>query len=369
MALLVAACLAVAIFSHTGLCALNPALLSAATFTCVDMNPMCPNYKQFCQVNSNVQRICPQTCGRCSSGCMDMNPYCPNYVAYCRMDPRVQRICPKTCNLCGAPTSPPRPPRTGPPPLPASCGNPAVQSGRVIAGTTAVPHSWPWQILMIIGGQPGCGGSIISANTVVTAAHCLGRYASNPGMFSVRVGVHNRNQQESTAVEHRVRRVIVHSGWNPNTFDNDIALLELASPIQFNKYVSPVCLPKADPPVGSQCYITGWGKTRPGPYSPMNDVLQQAVLPVASQDVCYRYNFPTTRKHLTDAMICGGDGGQSRKSGCQGDSGGPYVCNIGGRWELHGAVSYGSSVCDSRQTYTVFARVAHFRQWIEDNMS
>ena len=71
------------------------------------------------------------------------------------------------------------------------------------------------------------------------------------------VGVHNRNQQESTAVEHRVRRVIVHSGWNPNTFDNDIALLELASPIQFNKYVSPVCLPKADPPVGSQCYITG----------------------------------------------------------------------------------------------------------------
>ena len=43
----------------------------------------------------------------------------------------------------------------------------------------------------------------------------------------------------------------------PTPLNNDIAVLELKDPIQFNKYVSPVCLPDKDVPVGTDCYITG----------------------------------------------------------------------------------------------------------------
>ena len=68
-------------------------------------------------------------------------------------------------------------------------------------------------------------------------------------------------------------------------------------------------------------------------------------------------------------MICAGYGGSSRLSGCHGDSGGPFVCNIGGKWELHGAVSWGSGTCDSKKSYTVFARVSEFRNWIDGIMS
>ena len=68
-------------------------------------------------------------------------------------------------------------------------------------------------------------------------------------------------------------------------------------------------------------------------------------------------------------MVCSGDGGNTRKSGCHGDSGGPFVCQIGGRWELHGAVSHGSPRCASTETYTVFARVAYFKKWIDNVMS
>jgi len=303
------------------------------------------------------------------AACRDFNSACPRYLNYCRISSQVRRVCPKTCNLCGGPTQPPvtARPTNVPPPLPATCGNPAVQMQRVIAGTDAVPHSWPWQILMLKNGRSMCGGSIISAKTIVTAAHCVANDVNYPGQFSVRVGAHDKSKKESTTAEYKVKRIIVHPGWDSRRLNNDIAMFELEKPIQFNKYVSPICLPKDDPPVGTTCYITGWGKTRhPGS---MTNVLQQAVLPVVDSKVCYAKNKKFIPIPITDAMVCSGDGGESRRSGCHGDSGGPFVCKIGERWELHGAVSHGSPRCKSTETYTVFARVAHFRKWIEAYMS
>ena len=71
---------------------------------------------------------------------------------------------------------------------------------------------------------------------------------------------------------------------------------------------------------------------------------------------------------ITPNMICGGEEG-SIVSGCHGDSGGPYVCkDRSGRWFLQGIVSWGSPRCQARDRYTVFARVAKFRTWINDRM-
>ena len=66
------------------------------------------------------------------------------------------------------------------------CGKPQIQGARVIAGTTAVKGSWPWQILMMYNGRAGCGGSLVSPSWVVTAAHCVSGKERNPGAFSIR---------------------------------------------------------------------------------------------------------------------------------------------------------------------------------------
>ena len=50
----------------------------------------------------------------------------------------------------------------------------------MIAGTTAPEGAWPWQVLLKANGRPGCGGSLISPDWVVTAAHCI-----NGGSYSV----------------------------------------------------------------------------------------------------------------------------------------------------------------------------------------
>ena len=54
-----------------------------------------------------------------------------------------------------------------------------------------------------------------------------------------------------------VSRVISHPGYNKRTMDNDIAMIKLASPVTMDRYVSTVCLPNGDVPVGTECYITG----------------------------------------------------------------------------------------------------------------
>ena len=69
---------------------------------------------------------------------------------------------------------------------------------------------------------------------------------------------------------------------------------------------------------------------------------------------------------ITDQMLCGSNGRYARQSGCHGDSGGPFVCQQSdGSYKLHGAVSWGSPRCDSSDSNTVFARVAEFRDWID----
>jgi len=242
------------------------------------------------------------------------------------------------------------------------CGKPAIPGVRVIAGKDAVRGSWPWQILLSYGGRPMCGGTLISPNWVVTAAHCVFGREHKASSFGVTVGEYDRTKNEGTEVTVKVAKVFRHQQYNPHKVDNDITLLKLSKPVKLTKYVIPACLPTLDPPAGKDCYITGWGKIQhPGH---MHTILQQGKLSVVSNKVCNAKNWRSLHIKVTESMICGGDGGKTRLSGCHGDSGGPFVCNINGRWELHGAVSHGPATCDSRLGYSVFARVNHFKGWI-----
>ncbi|XP_067035363.1 MAM and LDL-receptor class A domain-containing protein 1-like [Acropora muricata] len=249
------------------------------------------------------------------------------------------------------------------------CGYTAVSQSRVIGGKDAIPGAWPWQIALLRFGGFICGGSLISDEWVVTAAHCVAR-SNLASSYKVVVGEHDRRINEGTEVTVSVRRIISHPNYNrPSRLNNDIALIQLASRVRLSARVNPVCLPSnaIAIPTGSRCYITGWGKIRhPGS---SHHTLQQAMIPPVDMAECRRkIQAASVPISLTAQMLCAGVN-NTRLSGCQGDSGGPYVClNSDKRtYTLHGAVSWGSATCQASQLYTVFARVTEFLPWIKNH--
>ncbi|TEA38488.1 hypothetical protein DBR06_SOUSAS110388 [Sousa chinensis] len=239
------------------------------------------------------------------------------------------------------------------------CGVPAIDpvlSGlsRIVNGEEAVPGSWPWQVsLHDSTGFHFCGGSLISEDWVVTAAHC-GVKTSD----LVVAGEFDQGSDAENIQVLKIAKVFKNPKFNMFTVRNDITLLKLATPARFSETVSAVCLPSAtdDFPPGTLCATTGWGKTKHNAHK-IPDKLQQATLPILSNADCKKY----WGRKITDVMICAGASGVSS---CMGDSGGPLVCQKDGAWTLVGIVSWGSGTC-STSTPAVYARVTALIPWVQ----
>ena len=76
----------------------------------------------------------------------------------------------------------------------------------MVKGTETEPNEFPWQVLVkttMDGGVGSCGGSIISPQHVITAAHCTSERGSlvpqSPNDIEVFIGDHNiEDGQEDT---------------------------------------------------------------------------------------------------------------------------------------------------------------------------
>lgn len=57
--------------------------------------------------------------------------------------------------------------------------------GRIVGGSTASSGAWPWLVRLHLGGLPLCGGVLVAASWVLTAAHCFSGYVVEiPGTCS-----------------------------------------------------------------------------------------------------------------------------------------------------------------------------------------
>ncbi|KAL0267589.1 UNVERIFIED_CONTAM: hypothetical protein PYX00_009821 [Menopon gallinae] len=223
--------------------------------------------------------------------------------------------------------------------------------GKIVGGSDTNISEVPYQVSLQYRNRHICGGSILDSRHVLTAAHCV--HGMNSQVMSVRAG---SSLHSSGGEVHRVRRATVHPNYREATSDNDIAMLELATPITPSSGARAVQLARSEPRPGERALVSGWGATREG--GGASRTLKSVSVPTISRESCQRMymRFNT----VTENMWCAGYH-EGKRDACQGDSGGPAVVN--GR--LAGVVSWGAG-CARRASPGVYANVARYQDWIAE---
>ena len=236
----------------------------------------------------------------------------------------------------------------GPTPDNIPCGtvdkNIWYNGNRILSGTAVNSKiTYPWQIsLRRKNNFSGiiyhiCGGTIISKDKVITAAHCT--FGTFPDQLSLAAGVLDIYNEPNGESVHNIKEIINHNEFNLYNIQagHDISILVLAegSSFTWSAAIRPVCLPnfKADLVRYTKCVTTGWGM--------INDNADKAAKTLMEIEV--RILEDNSCEDSNNFVLCAKGLSTDADPTCSGDSGGPLVCQrvFDARWELTGITSYG----------------------------
>ncbi len=240
----------------------------------------------------------------------------------------------------------------GPPvPLPGGGAQPAQPY--IVGGSDTSTDEYPWMVALTDAvGAPYCGGALVGADRVVTAAHCVA--GRDPDELTVVAG--RTDMRTNEGVESGVEQIWVHPDFNGDPMSgDDLAVLTLTREPGY------AAIPLEEDPgayrPGRPATVLGWGYTDEG--GPSSPVLQQAEVPLRSDSDCSG----TYPQYDPAEMVCAGypDGG---RDACYGDSGGPLVAD--GR--LIGVVSWGTG-CARPGLPGVYTRISPYADVLQQQLS
>ncbi|KAL4715728.1 hypothetical protein ACJJTC_006307 [Scirpophaga incertulas] len=154
----------------------------------------------------------------------------------------------------------------------------------------------------------------------------------------------------------------MHQDWNPETSENDIAIIRIKS-VEVSNLIQPIALPNNEELSflfeGETALASGYGITEQMGIILPTQVLSAVRLQVVSNAVCEE-----AHGHMVhDTNICtSGVGGMST---CNGDSGGPLVLERNGRKIVIGATSFGSPIGCTQGFPIAFSRITSYVSWIQ----
>ncbi|KAJ8720277.1 hypothetical protein PYW07_012320 [Mythimna separata] len=243
-----------------------------------------------------------------------------------------------------------------------------LASERIVGGAPSNLGQFPYQAGLLaayagISGTGVCGGSLISSNRVVTAAHCWFDGLNQAWRFTVVLGsttLFSGGNRQDTSV------VAVHPSWQPLLVRNDVAVIYLPAAVSFSDTISPIALPSGSQLqqdfAGVSAVASGFGLTSDDGSISTSQFLSHVNLNVITNNVC-SFAFPLV---LQASNICtSGLGGAST---CRGDSGGPLATIVNGEPLLIGVTSFGSAVGCEVGLPAAYARVTSFVDFFNQHL-
>jgi secreted trypsin-like serine protease len=215
----------------------------------------------------------------------------------------------------------------------------------IVGGSRASIADFPYVVYLATpDGFQFCGGTLVTGDKVVTAAHCTaGKDASD-----VQVVAGREDKESGAGVVSQVTGIWVHPQFTDVRTGSDVSVLTLAKPLAYGTLPLPATEDTALYGAGQNGVILGWGRTaadgQPSRY------LLQAGVPLISDPDCTK-SYPA---YKAESMVCAGVP-QGGVDSCQGDSGGPLI--VGGK--LVGITSWGEG-CAAAGKPGVYTRVAAY---------
>lgn len=223
-----------------------------------------------------------------------------------------------------------------------------VNGTRIVGGRPINIRQVPWQVALYDNGYFICGGSIISADWVLTAAHCV----EGGGRFAVRAGSSYANRGGQIR---RARLVVMHARYNTYTANRDIAMIRVNRRFILNRFVRPIVLTRTGRRLPQRFFVSGWGSRREGGSATQR--LRGVTIDKLNRRRC-RTKYARAGVPITHFMFCATT---PQRDTCQGDSGGPIVR----RRIQYGIVSFGIG-CARPRFPGVYTNIRRLNRWIRN---
>ncbi|XP_023302438.2 trypsin-1-like [Lucilia cuprina] len=235
---------------------------------------------------------------------------------------------------------------------------------RVVGGTNAAVNSAPFIVSFQQDGVHYCAGSILNANWIVTAAHCLSSKALVLSTTLV-AGSVNVAGTAATTQTRSIDSYVVNDLYLGGTSPYDIGLVYTSNAFSWSNAVAPISLPASGSTPTGDALLYGWGSISTTNTADYPTTLQVATVPIISQSSC-ESALGSQGSNVHDTNLCTGPltGGVGI---CTSDSGGPLVQSVNGENLLIGIVSWGKLPCGQANSPSVYVKVSSFISWISAN--